>query len=657
MLLRSLTLNNVGVYRGRQQVRFCTDGEQPVTLIGGCNGSGKTSLLHAIPLALYGNRARWVRNGASYSDHLNSLIHHGARTASIVLEFDRAEAGQQVRYTVERSWHRTSNTRARDRLVVSADGEPRPELAAGWAEFAEGILPAAVAELAIFDGEKIESLADPTSSAAVLRTSIYGLLGLGLIDRLQGDLRHFRRRTAHAHTAQQPELVARRLADAEAALAAAEQDAALTSEALANATSARSDLEAQLHKVQDELVTTGGDLLAARDDIQRCLAEANAAAGAVERELRQLAAGELPLALVPGLVKMTVAAGEQNEASRATHQTHAAMSARDSRVTGLIAAALDLSEPHTGTVRDLLRTDLEALERPAPPSSFPTPECTDTARGLLHSRFGEFQAAAKRLTRQLAEHQTDINHLDATLAAVPDAASVAAAVQSVTTAEAELCIAERSVERAAAAAAAADRRVAAARRRVDTLAHEALDADADKTNTARIAREIAAADKVLAQFAHHMVAKHLDRITNEINSALAALLRKQGLVASVFINPADMSVALLDSKHRRVDARSLSAGERQMMAMGILWGLSRCTGLALPTVIDAPLGRLDRTHRTNLVERYFPNAARQVVLLSTDEEIAGDLLQRLQPSVGAQYRLDFNDAEDCTTIHEGYLDA
>ena len=192
---------------------------------------------------------------------------------------------------------------------------------------------------------------------------------------------------------------------------------------------------------------------------------------------------------------------------------------------------------------------------------------------------------------------------------------------------------------------------------VDTLANEALDADAAETNTARIAREINAADEVLARFAHHMVAKHLNRITGEINSALAVLLRKQGLVASVFIDPEDLSVALLDSKHSRVDARRLSAGERQMMATGILWGLSRCTGMTLPTVIDAPLGRLDRSHRRNLVERYFPNAARQVVLLSTDEEIAGDHLRRLLPSVGARYLLDFDDAEACTSIQEGYLDA
>ena len=517
-------------------------------------------------------------------------------------------------------------------------------------------MPAAVAELTIFDGEKIESLADPASSAEVLRTSIYGLLGLGLIDRLRTDLRNFRRRTAKAHKSRQPDLLPQAFTEAETALAEAERDAVAARAALGDAEADRADLQAQLHRANDKLATTGGELLAQRDDIHRCLAEAAAAAGATERELRQVAASDLPLGLVPDLIKLTVAAGEQHEASRLAHQTHSAMSSRDARVAERLIAALELRNTQADLLRGLLRTDLDSLERPDPPSFSPTLECTDAARSLLHHRLGDLQATAKRLARQLDEHNADIERLDAMLSAVPDAASVAAVVRSVATAEAELQVADKSVERASVAAAAADRRVSDARRRVDALAHEALDVEAAEQNTARTAREISAADEVLEQFAHHMVCKHLNRITTEINSALAVLLRKQGLVSAVFIDPDNLSVALLGSSHQRIDAHRLSAGERQMMATGILWGLARCTGMTLPTVIDAPLGRLDRTHRTNLIERYFPNASRQVVLLSTDEEIAGDHLQRLLPSVGIQYRLDFNEAEACTAIREGYLD-
>ena len=146
------------------------------------------------------------------------------------------------------------------------------------------------------------------------------------------------------------------------------------------------------------------------------------------------------------------------------------------------------------------------------------------------------------------------------------------------------------------------------------------------------------------------------RITDAINTALRELLRKSGLVDGVLIDPSDLSVTLLDDDDQPLDAQRLSAGERQIVATAVLWGLSQCTGMTLPTVIDSPVGRLDRSHRTNLVDRYFPQASRQVVLLSTDEEIVGEHLQQLLPWVGAQYRLDFDEVEGFTSVEEGYFD-
>ena len=75
----------------------------------------------------------------------------------------------------------------------------------------------------------------------------------------------------------------------------------------------------------------------------------------------------------------------------------------------------------------------------------------------------------------------------------------------------------------------------------------------------------------------------------------------------------------------------------------------------LPTAIDTPLGRLDSGHRGHLVERYFPFASHQVLLLSTDEEIAGDYLERLSPWIGRIYALEFDDAAGATRISEGYF--
>ena len=57
------------------------------------------------------------------------------------------------------------------------------------------------------------------------------------------------------------------------------------------------------------------------------------------------------------------------------------------------------------------------------------------------------------------------------------------------------------------------------------------------------------------------------------------------------------------------------------MAVAYLWALSLASGRNLPVVIDTPLSRMDSEHRAALVERYFPHASHQVILLSTDTEI------------------------------------
>ncbi|MXW60198.1 MAG: DNA sulfur modification protein DndD [Acidimicrobiaceae bacterium] len=656
MLLRSLTLNNFGVYQGLQTVRFSTEQERPITLIGGRNGTGKTSILDSIPLCLYGKRARRILNGSSYPEYLNSMLHHGERAASIALEFDRIEQGQVVRYVVERTWNRTTRGRSTDHLSVSTNEQARPDLVAVWPEFVEGVMPLAVSYLTIFDGEKIESLADPTSSAETLRTSLYGLLGLDLVDRLRSDLLDYRRRTAKAQGPRLAPQLADELARAEEQLAQANQESRSASQALADAESARTDLETQLQNATDKLAIAGGDLLARRDPLRRGLAEANAIATTVERELIQLAAGDLPLTLVPTLLKQVASAGEQNEASHLALQIRTAMAVRDDRVLESLETALGFGEQESQRAREVLRTDLESLERPVKPTFSPTLECADAARNLLNLRSVELRSSAARLTKQLEDLDAEIEDLGGLLAAVPEPNSVVPSVRQVATAEAELRAAKKAVERAQAELVKTERRVDQAQKECDVITHEMLDAGISEKNAARVSREVVAANEVLAGFAKYILHKHLGKITDEIDAALATLLRKQLLVSGVEIDHDDLTVTLRNTQRELVHTQGLSAGENQMIATAVLWGLSRSTGMDLPTIIDTPVGRLDRSHRTNLIRHYFPKASRQVVLLSTDQEIIGDHLDLLRPHIGIEQCLVFNETDASTTVTMGYFD-
>ena len=50
---------------------------------------------------------------------------------------------------------------------------------------------------------------------------------------------------------------------------------------------------------------------------------------------------------------------------------------------------------------------------------------------------------------------------------------------------------------------------------------------------------------------------------------------------------------------------SYSKGEKQILAISILWGLSIVSGRDIPVIIDTPLSRLDSEHRKNIVEEYY----------------------------------------------------
>jgi DNA sulfur modification protein DndD len=56
------------------------------------------------------------------------------------------------------------------------------------------------------------------------------------------------------------------------------------------------------------------------------------------------------------------------------------------------------------------------------------------------------------------------------------------------------------------------------------------------------------------------------------------------------------------------------------------------------------------------VERYFPNASHQVLLLSTDEEIVGKYHESLKPYIARNYLLAHDEQAGQTKIELGYFD-
>ena len=193
--------------------------------------------------------------------------------------------------------------------------------------------------------------------------------------------------------------------------------------------------------------------------------------------------------------------------------------------------------------------------------------------------------------------------------------------------------------------------------RLARLIEEEAKAEGAREDRARILQHSVRVRATLDTFRQTVIERHVRRIEHLVLESYQQLLHKSALVTRLSIDPATLSLTLFGRDGEVLSAERLSAGERQLLAIALLWGLGKASGRPLPTAIDTPLGRLDSGHRMHLVERYLPFASHQVLLLSTDEEIAGEYLEKLSPWIGRTYQLSYDDDTGETRIRPGYFEA
>ncbi|MFM2304267.1 MAG: hypothetical protein RLZZ135_1677, partial [Cyanobacteriota bacterium] len=176
-------------------------------------------------------------------------------------------------------------------------------------------------------------------------------------------------------------------------------------------------------------------------------------------------------------------------------------------------------------------------------------------------------------------------------------------------------------------------------------------------NDRHIIDSVAKVKATLQIFKEKLTLKKINRLENEVTECFRYLLHKSELVQRVAIDSTTFTLSLYDCDGKLLPKHRLSAGEKQLLAIALLWGLARVSGRQLPIAIDTPLGRLDSSHRTNLIERYFPAASEQVILLSTDTEIAENELAnlRVQGAITREYLLHHDPNQQRTEVRSGYF--
>jgi DNA sulfur modification protein DndD len=654
MLLHKITLQDFGAYQGEQQLDLRTQPGRPIVLIGGLNGCGKTTLLDAIQLVLYGPKAECSGRGTrGYNDYLEQCINRKAdRTsgAAITLEFTISVEAEERHYKVVRNWYFTGSKTLKEFLTVKVDGQFSRTVTESWPDHVETILPIDVASLFFFDGERVEQLADPERAAKVIESAVQSLMGVGTVERLRNDLKALQNR--QQLSGQQQEFLDK-IHSLQQELAQASQVISDSAQKLAGFTSHLDVCKKDLRTAEQDFARAGGKAFEQRKELEAERARIDELAKATDKALVAVAEGPLPLLL---LQKQLAGVKEQARLEREADDASRVVGVLEERDEWLIQ---QLTESLPATARTALKKKLTNDRRKRAAAAD-----LDQALGLPHDALMQLSALDQALVsdsaraRDLLQEAADIaerlESADQQLGAVPEEQLIKDLMVQRKAAMDKVAVAQAQVQRGEAL-------LAEATSREERLAAELKKAQRGRTEVEwqsevlkRVDKYSDKARRTLEKFGAELLTRHIKSVEVAVLQSFNKLMRKQGLIRDIRIDTDKFTLQLTDSEGEPVDPGRLSAGERQLLAVSLLWGLAKSAGNRLPSIIDTPLGRLDSRHRQHLVDRYFPQAGRQVLLLSTDEEIDENLLGRLKPYLAQTYTLVHDDKTFTTTVEPGY---
>ncbi|MCA9111014.1 MAG: DNA sulfur modification protein DndD [Planctomycetaceae bacterium] len=672
MRIRRLILENFGLFRGRTEIDLAPRERyrktRPVVLIGGTNGAGKTTILDAIRLCLYGPLALGERvSQEEYDSHLRSCVHREEgmlvrpQSAAVGLEFEFGLGGKLQQYQVERNWD-CNGRRVTTNLSVTRDGVPLDELEQAHAdEFLRDLIPRGVSQLFFFDGEKIQQMAQASDDDAALADAIRELLGLDLVSRLRGDLSIYSSRLRESGA---PKSLKKELQAVDKKLDELQQRKLAVVRNSDQSQSRVDRIREEIALLEQRLSRSGGSFAGERETLKAEESQLRLSVSEVEREIRELCSNLLPFTLASQLCR---ALREQIEAEKTVQDWQTHQTLLRGQVSELKESLDETLFPRGGQTRvsQTVRTKIVARVRQLLDELAQSPAAVpDTAvvhalsdgdqkrlLGAIDLILTEVPRQVGQLEAAYEERMRRLLQVKSALEKIPDDEVLEPLMKKVNELHRKLGKAEAAAKRAKEDKTAIEYEIKV-HQRLRQKKEDELKAAAVSTERQELVDRVQA---VLDDYSAALTKSKISDLSDAVADCFGQLWRKGDVLHQIKIDPETCSAMLLDKHGQVIPKERLSAGEKQIYAISILWALARVSGRVLPMVIDTPLARLDSKHRRHLVTRYFPHVSHQVIILSTDTEIDQTYFHELSPAISHAYHLRYDDNDGRTLVEEGYF--
>lgn len=641
MKITKIKLHNIGPYRNEENV-FDIDvsKNKNIILIGGKNGAGKTTLLNSIKTGLFGTYAYGLKTNSNlYYNSLNKIFNYIESKKKISyygieIEFILVENYIQNTYTFSRSWKKVDDNISETLRVKKnksfLDDEEIEQIQTKLKE----IMPPAVIDTMLFDGEKIAQIIDDNKISEYLREIINVNFNLNIFDKMEDDVNFYieKEKSRKVFSADEINLIEYRNKYQEA-----QKNLKNLNDVYDKYIKTEAEQKFKLRNLLKKFENYGGldekDKFAMRSSLEMLENSRKENMAIIKNfleddvvfylnakrilNIKEEIKKEQPKILLQYVDEISKLLGEKAvknirdelDALSGDEKTNIKYHSTP-KLNRLID---DFIERYNSLTIEKLKTILKSSRN----------DLNNTR--VYKQIIGKNENAnAKDLQGLLKEIKTLEISLEELKSKIKDI--------------------EKDIKRATAD-------VNSSFIELETL-EKKLDSEKKEENSFYIARKLL---KISDEYKKKQTTSYLNKIADLAVKKFEEINKKENYVTKIEIDKNTFELSLFDNKGIQKDITILSAGEKQLLISAIIWSIFKLSDRNNVFTFDTPLARLDKVNRALFVEKVLCTISEQVLILSTDEEIVGDLFKIVNKHLSKTYTLINDEKEGKTEIKEAYF--
>lgn len=711
MKINKIVLYNFNSYEGLNEFDFTSDdSNKNIILIGGKNGAGKTSLFTAIKIALYGPLSfGYVGVNPRYIAKIKDCINSKSFQKDVVESRVQISVSLMVErevkeYEITREWDYTKQ-KLEEKYYVKMDSHLLDDQELSYFQnYLQGTIPPDLFEFFLFDGEEVGSIFSTSTYNSYVRNAIYTLCGLDTFEIIHKYTTGY---AGKAESADEKELYAQ-YEELQRNAEKIETSCIELESQIATDKGELEKVETELIEVETAFKNAGGITGVERQGLSKEFSEAEHTKTETLTKIKMFVEGLMPFFILrdfTGRISDQLDFEEKGEIYYYVQQKlkrqeikntlNENQEVSDAAVDALMEFLLkkfkpkgfkegaqpvhDLSKEDFGRVNAIISAiddfDVKAMVKLVKKRKAAADRTMEINRilksAMTDEDAGKFAEKENALLKKKDEILSRIHKAEMRLTSLKEELTITVqqrnrALQSIKDNAQNKHVFELSTGLSQMMGTLLESKTESIKRNLEKLIVQNLQHIYRKNN---LITHIEIGDDFqfnLYQNVKYSTTELLYLIKNLGKEIFAQEVGKQGmqlLCEKYNVDTVQLLQQAIEADKQKhsldlfkfIDISRLSKGERQIFILSLYWAIIELSGQDIPFIIDTPYARIDANHRKEISEKFFPNISKQVVILSTDEEINEEYYKIIKPYIAKEYLLINDESQNRTTVEQHYF--